>query len=171
MTSTNRTTSATRISPRPAAAALMACLAIPTHLRWLATALLLAAVVVLSNATYPAIASADASWDLELMDTCFSSGPTDLSNDETWIHYHECCIISGGVWQALGGVTGKCVAPPGQGAPQNQQTPSGVGDNQQVAPPSPQAAPHKDLSRIPHDNIAINPGPSTPTTTPTPDLS
>jgi hypothetical protein len=139
----------------------------PKLFRDLATAPLFGAVIVFGSATHPAIANADPSWDLELMDECFSSGPTDPSNDETWIHYHECCIISGGVWQAGSGVTGKCVAPPGQGSSQNEQMPSGVADNPQVAPP-PEAAPPKDLSRIPHDNIAINPGPSAPATTPVP---
>jgi hypothetical protein len=132
----------------------------PALVRRHTTAALLAAVVIFGGSAHAAIASADATWDLEMMDRCFAHGPTDVSNDETWLRYHECCIISGGVWQATGEVTGKCVAPPAQGSSQNQQTPSEVDDNPQVAPPPPAAPPRRDPSRIPFDNAPISPGPS-----------
>jgi hypothetical protein len=143
----------------------------PTRLRWLATAPLFAAAVALGSAGYPAIANAapPGTWDIEEYDGCvnqFEKDQMNLSLNDIEAIERGCCAHSGGVWSEA---MAECVAPPGQGPPQNRQTPSGVGDNPQVAPPPPQAPPPRDPSRIPQDNTPINPG--TPATTPVPSPS
>jgi hypothetical protein len=143
--------------------------AVPARLhRLMCTGLFAAAVALGANTigTAPVAVAAPngGTWDLDAYEECLKvmrpwESPTQELLDKI-LKY--CCEDSGGIWDG-----NTCVAPPTEGAP-NRQTPSGVGDNPQVAPPPP--PPPRDPSRLPQD-MPINPGPSAPITTPVPSPS
>jgi hypothetical protein len=117
-------------------------LRVPASLRRLARAALLAAGVTLASTAFPAIATAEAVWDIEEFDYCLrqtNGNPTGstisdpIAREEDNERY--CCYRSGGVHNG-----NNCVAPPAKdaaaGLPNKVDLPTVSVQPPTVAPPT-----------------------------------
>jgi hypothetical protein len=110
-----------------------------TRRRLAAATLLVAGAIGAASTGFSAVAAA--AWDIEEYDDCITALARDgeLSRSDQ----EGCCLLSGGNWVAGDFGYGYCVAPPAESS--GETTP-----------------PRDPSSRLPVDNLPVNPGPQTP---------
>ncbi|WP_142392533.1 hypothetical protein [Mycobacterium sp. 3519A] len=101
----------------------------PKPSRFKYAAVLLGALAVgASPLAYPAVATAEKVWDIELYDSCMegtSGNQMDYSINQQKEGNRVCCEGSGGIF-IDDGYLGKCVAPPAEPAKGSRQLPGNV---------------------------------------------